>query len=77
MTQLQFDEEQRSPIRQSATSNSTFVKMLLSTGIVKSESQAIFILLLIAVVSFVVMFLNVLSLSETPTPPPLVADEAE
>jgi di/tricarboxylate transporter len=73
MSQLQFDEEQRTPFRGTSTSRSGFARALIAWGIVKTERQATAILVLLVLICFGIILVNILTIQDTPPPPPLIS----
>lgn len=68
MGQIQFQDEsvnRRTPSRASTG----FARKLISWGVVKTETQANLVLILIMVVAGAITVYNVLNLTETPPPP--------
>jgi hypothetical protein len=65
MTEIQFEGEQEFPGRQ-APERSTFVRLVLKTGIVQTKQAAEYVLLGIAIIAFAATFFIISGEHKTP-----------
>jgi hypothetical protein len=77
MSQFNFAEDQRSTIQSKSASNVTGLSgKLITAGIVKNQTQANFVLLVLMAICVGVIIFNLLSLAETSTPAILIETPA-